>query len=68
MKAEIILNTIYYEKICVKWIFQNFCVTLGEILFSKLKCFENFDIQPPNFLPSTCLQDNKLQLQEVWHP
>ena len=74
MKAKIILNsyftaknTICYEKICVKWIFHNFHLHLGEIFFSKLKFFENFDIQPQKFLPSTVSQDNKPQLQEVWH-
>ena len=47
MKAKIILNsyftsknTICYEKICVKWIFHNFHLDLGEIIFSKLKFFE----------------------------
>ena len=58
MKAKIILNsyftsknTICYEKIWVKWIFHNFHLNLGEIFFSKLKFFENFDIQPKSFYP-----------------
>ena len=57
MKAEIILNsyftsknTICYEKICVKWIFHNFRLDLGEIFFfEKLKFFKILIYNPKSF-------------------
>ena len=54
------------KKFAQNGFFKIFASLRVKFFFSKLKFFENFDIQPPNFLPSTCLQDNKLQ--EVWHP
>ena len=48
----------------MKFFFQNFCLIFDGIFFSKLKIFENFYIQPPNFISFTCSKHPKWKLHE----
>ena len=57
-------NRICYEKICVKWVFQNFCLIFDCIFFSKLKFFKKIIRQSPIFMIVTWFRHEKKNLHE----
>ena len=74
IKAENILNSyltwksiICYEKFDENQVFYDFASFSVIFFFSKLKFFRKFYIHPPIFFSSTCWQDDKLQIHQVWH-